>query len=178
VELNSTTPSPTITNEVISLDVDGNAILDIEDLRSQKALEFLISTKVLSLASPVFAKMFGPHFEEGHRVRRGECPHIKLNDDDPHAMEAILRTLHYQSINQLHAIDAEMKVTTWRQYTLYSRDALTHRALELLWQPPAWPRMKVDNFRSVCSGHGNEIPLSYSNYLGPVGLASLFRAPR
>lgn len=55
--------------------------------------------------------MFGPHFEEGHRVRRGECPHIKLNDDDPHAMEAILRTLHYQSINQLHAIDAEMLAT-------------------------------------------------------------------
>ena len=111
MELNSTTPSPTTTNEVISLDVDGNAILDIEDLRSHKTVEFHISTKVLGLASPVFAKMFGPHFEEGHRVRRAECPHIKLHDDDPHAMEATLRTLHYQGINQLRAIDAEMLAT-------------------------------------------------------------------
>jgi hypothetical protein len=76
VEANNTTPSPNATSEVILLDVDGDAILDVEDLRGHKTFEFHTSTKVLGMASPVFAKMFGPHFEEGSRVQRTECPHI------------------------------------------------------------------------------------------------------
>jgi hypothetical protein len=110
VEANNTTPSPNATSEVILLDVDGDAILDAEDLRGHKTFEFHISTKVLGISSPVFAKMFGPRFEEGSRVQRTECPHIILHDDDPRALETILKTLHYQGINQLR-IDGEMLAT-------------------------------------------------------------------
>lgn len=99
---------PVVTNESIILDADGDAILDVAVVRSNKTFEFLISTKVLSLASPVFAKLFGPHFLEGSRLNRAECPHIKLYDDDPCALEVILKSLHYQGVDQLSAIDAKI----------------------------------------------------------------------
>jgi len=90
-----------------SLDKDGDAILSIEDLSTHNTIQFLVSTKVLSLASPVFAKMFGPDFEEGHQLRREGLVHVRLGDDDATAMEIILKAVHYNYTKQLDAIDAE-----------------------------------------------------------------------
>ena len=56
----------------------------------------LVSSKVLSLASPVFAALLSPDFLEGNQVRRGHCPVIKLQDDDPAAMTAICNILHFR----------------------------------------------------------------------------------
>jgi hypothetical protein len=55
----------------------------------------LVSSKVLSLASPVFAALLGPKFLEGDHLRRGVSPIIELHDDDPTAMALICNILKY-----------------------------------------------------------------------------------
>jgi hypothetical protein len=56
----------------------------------------LVSSKVLSLASPVFAALLGPKFLEGNRIRHGVSPTIELHDDDPTAVALICNILHYR----------------------------------------------------------------------------------
>jgi hypothetical protein len=94
-------PKASVRSNLVSLDVDGDAVLEVEDQSSEEAFKFRIFTKVLCLASKVFAKMFGPDFEEGQRLHDGKCPSIKLEDDDPGAMHTILAALHYQEITAL-----------------------------------------------------------------------------
>ncbi|KAH8648207.1 hypothetical protein BGZ60DRAFT_423350 [Tricladium varicosporioides] len=103
--LTSTSLPVNITSDLISLDSNGDAVLAVGD--SQEIVKFLISTKVLSLASPVFAKMFGPNFQEGHKLRCGENIEVRLEDDNALAMEVILKALHYYRINQRHPTDVE-----------------------------------------------------------------------
>ncbi|KAH7333467.1 hypothetical protein BKA65DRAFT_45275 [Rhexocercosporidium sp. MPI-PUGE-AT-0058] len=50
--------------DLISLDSSGDAVHAVGDPNTDGTIRFLISTKVLSLASLVFAKMFGPDFQE------------------------------------------------------------------------------------------------------------------
>lgn len=65
-------------------------------------------SKVLSLASPVFAALFKPHFSEGCSVLRGECPVIELIDDEAIPMEIILRILHHQHNGFPFQVDAKL----------------------------------------------------------------------
>lgn len=86
----------------IHLDPNGDAVLAVKesgDDTTAKMREFLVSTTVLGLASPVFAKMFQSGFSEGVAVKDGKCPTIELKEDDPDAMDAILRVLHHKSDN-------------------------------------------------------------------------------
>ena len=69
--------------------------------------DFLVSTAVLRLASPVFSCMFGASFNEGQRLHSEICPVFELHDDDPAVMELILRVLHHQSSPEDYLIDAE-----------------------------------------------------------------------
>ncbi|KAK0515883.1 hypothetical protein JMJ35_001917 [Cladonia borealis] len=62
------------------------------------------SSKVLSLASPVFDKMLGPHFAEGQALLKKDSPEksaespteITLPDDDPEAMILFCDTIHFR----------------------------------------------------------------------------------
>ena len=62
------------------------------------------SSKVLSLASPVFDKMLGPHFAEGQALLKKDSPEksaespteIALPDDDPEAMVLFCDTIHFK----------------------------------------------------------------------------------
>ncbi|TKA72575.1 hypothetical protein B0A55_07218 [Friedmanniomyces simplex] len=57
------------------------------------------SSIVLSLASPVFKKMLGPHFFEGQAPRSAEEPkQIALMDDAPYAMTMLLNATHFRSM--------------------------------------------------------------------------------
>jgi hypothetical protein len=87
-------------SDAVPLDPEGDVILVMTASGAMEATEdgassFLVSSKVLGLASPVFAKMFGPNFIEGQQVRRGERPSIEL-EDDPKAMQTLLRILHHK----------------------------------------------------------------------------------
>ncbi len=62
------------------------------------------SSKVLSLASPVFARMLGPHFAEGQSLlEKGSLENsavspteVTLPDDDPEAMILFCDTIHFK----------------------------------------------------------------------------------
>lgn len=82
--------------EKLDLDPDGDIILVIE---GQNAKKFLVSSKILSLASPVFSKMLSPNFHEGMQMTDSNCLMISLHDDDPLAMETMLKIFHYKGPN-------------------------------------------------------------------------------
>jgi hypothetical protein len=60
------------------------------DIRS-----ILVSSKVLELASPVFAAMLSPRFREGQRSASGTLDPIPLPDDDAEAMTVLCQILHF-----------------------------------------------------------------------------------
>ncbi|KAE8446546.1 hypothetical protein EG329_011878 [Mollisiaceae sp. DMI_Dod_QoI] len=86
-------------SEIIQLDSNGDIILVIKDRTRDASRKFLASSRVLSLASPVFSRMFSPRFKEGLQLQDEDSPYISLEEDDPKAMELILRILHYQSVD-------------------------------------------------------------------------------
>lgn len=77
------------------LDPEGDVVLVLKISDPGRQNKYLASSRILSLASPVFNKMFSPAFSEGERVRNGDVPLIDLQEDDPEAMGSILRILHY-----------------------------------------------------------------------------------
>ncbi|KAK2761083.1 hypothetical protein CKAH01_16378 [Colletotrichum kahawae] len=58
--------------------------------------------------SPYFECLFGPHFSEGHALKREVRPEIRLEEDDPEAMGIILSVLHYQAIESLNNISISL----------------------------------------------------------------------
>jgi hypothetical protein len=52
------------TTPTIFLDYSGDVVLKLGEISLR------VSSKVLSIASPVFRAMFGPHFQEGETVSR------------------------------------------------------------------------------------------------------------
>jgi len=55
----------------------------------------LVSSKVLSLASPVFVAMLSPQFREGQRSASGTLDPIPLPDDDAEAMTLLCHIFHF-----------------------------------------------------------------------------------
>ncbi|KAE8154406.1 hypothetical protein BDV25DRAFT_135840 [Aspergillus avenaceus] len=62
---------------------------------------------MLSMASPVFAKLFTSNFSEGIQMTFCSCPTISLHEDDPAAMRTILRILHHQEPTANDSMNAE-----------------------------------------------------------------------
>ena len=58
--------------------------------------EIQVSSKVLSLASPVFSALFSPRFAEGQPTQN-KPTRIKLYDDDPESMRFMCAILHHKS---------------------------------------------------------------------------------
>lgn len=78
------------------LDHDGNVVLVVQGQPPCPNRRFLVSSKVLSLASVVFQKLFAPKFLEGKHMANNKCTEIILHDDDPATMSTLLALLHYQ----------------------------------------------------------------------------------
>lgn len=76
---------------VLQLDPLGDTILVITDRSRHVSRTFLVSSRVLSLASPVFTIMFKPDPRE---MRQTVCL-----DDDPETMGWMLSILHHQCAN-------------------------------------------------------------------------------
>ncbi|KAK8136743.1 hypothetical protein PG984_004683 [Apiospora sp. TS-2023a] len=81
--------------ETMMLDPEGDVTITINCPRCDEVRRFRASSQVLSLASPVFAKMLGPNFMEGQELRKEGQVTIGLHDDDPDAAESVLCALHY-----------------------------------------------------------------------------------
>jgi hypothetical protein len=80
----------------INVDPNGDVILELSSPDGKKNL--LVSSRVLSLASPVFRAMFASRFKEGlsnHSIP--ECPHvIHLPEDDAEAFTILCNVLHFR----------------------------------------------------------------------------------
>jgi len=84
----------------VTVDTEGDVILVVTGKEEAgQARDFLASSKILKLASPVFAKMFAPCFREGAALQSSAetCPTVQLKEDDPEAMELLLRLLHFDT---------------------------------------------------------------------------------
>ncbi|KAI7330491.1 hypothetical protein KC315_g5649 [Hortaea werneckii] len=74
----------------VDVDADGDIILALP-----KNLYIRVSSAVLSLVSPVFKAMLGPHFREGNQPRSSAHPNeIPLPEDDGIAMKHLCLLIH------------------------------------------------------------------------------------
>ena len=75
--------------------------------------EFVVSSKVLILASPVFRAMFSSRFLEGSKTRSTNQPlKLPLPDDDQDALELLFHNLHFSPkwTRQMPDINLQVKV--------------------------------------------------------------------
>ena len=79
-----------------NVDPAGDLLLQIGSEENQTQLR--VSSKVLSLASPVFAAMLSPRFAEGQKPSEKEWT-VSLPDDDAEALSAVCRAIHFVSIS-------------------------------------------------------------------------------
>ncbi|GAE00227.1 predicted protein [Paecilomyces variotii No. 5] len=91
-------------------DREGDVILAAGG-NSMSPRRFLISSKVLSLASPVFAALFGPQFLEGSRMAEHGPITILLDEDDAKTMEIMLRILHHQTPSKIENLTTKEMAT-------------------------------------------------------------------
>jgi hypothetical protein len=64
---------------------------------SDQKVHLLVSSKVLSLASPVFTAMFRHGFQEGNNLSTGSLHPISLPDDHVGAITLLFNALHFRS---------------------------------------------------------------------------------
>lgn len=77
-------------------DPDGDLKFILEQPGGEN-LALLVSSKIMSLASPVFKAMLGPHFKEGKkRMNPDEPREVVLKEDDPEAIKWICWKLHHR----------------------------------------------------------------------------------
>ena len=102
---------------IVKIDPAGDVLLEVG---TDPKLSLLVSSKVLSVTSEVFRALFNPHFEEGTKLaaklvaldrygvhsqtfvltlsrNSGETYKLRLEDDDPAAMQKLCCLLHNQS---------------------------------------------------------------------------------
>ncbi|KAF5004598.1 hypothetical protein FDECE_8928 [Fusarium decemcellulare] len=84
-------------SELTVIDPRGDLTLLIGDKTHDTSKRFLVSSKVLTLASPVLANLLSPKFKEGTMFHNGKCDTVTLEEDDLETMGLILQILHYQS---------------------------------------------------------------------------------
>jgi hypothetical protein len=89
-------------NALIRLTDKGDLIIEVHDVNRIRARLFLVSSHILTIASPVFATMLGPTFKEGQQLlesrqqNAAQQPSILLDEDEVNAMDFILSSLHYK----------------------------------------------------------------------------------
>lgn len=103
-------------SDVIQEDIDpsGDLILVVASPnQTPNETAIRVSSKVLSLASPVFAVMLGPNFAEGQFLLTrtsptDNVPLIPLPDDDSKAMIWFCRALHHKLDVNKEDVDFDM----------------------------------------------------------------------
>ncbi|KAK5726164.1 hypothetical protein LTR17_012979 [Elasticomyces elasticus] len=115
----------------------------------QNGTRVRVSSVVLSLASPVFKKMLGPHYLEGQAPRSAEQPkEVQLPDDDPNAMGKMLALLHFHDADTRIAVISPAELANLAvavdKYDCVTALALTTEALlKRCTEPGAVPLLYV-----------------------------------
>ncbi|EME88862.1 uncharacterized protein MYCFIDRAFT_35290 [Pseudocercospora fijiensis CIRAD86] len=77
----------------VDIDPDGDVIF-ICTLRKISPLRLRVSSKVVSLASPVLKAMLSPHFREGTTLATASYVEIELPEDDAKTMKTLFLIMH------------------------------------------------------------------------------------
>ena len=78
------------------LDPDGDVLI-----QTSTSKQLLVSSKAMSLASPVFRRMLSSGFKEGDKARSAEDPLVlPLPHDDSVALTLLLKTWHFSSVEK------------------------------------------------------------------------------
>ncbi|KAI9681152.1 MAG: hypothetical protein M1817_002434 [Caeruleum heppii] len=90
--------------------LDREIIDEAGDLLVQtSSKEFLVSSKILTLASPIFKAMFGSGFLEGNLDRSAQHPlELPLSDDSPDAWAVLFHILHFSSKRKFLMPDVDL----------------------------------------------------------------------
>ncbi|KAK1991094.1 hypothetical protein LX36DRAFT_591221 [Colletotrichum falcatum] len=92
-------------DELVELHPDGDVVLVVGDHKYDLQRQLLIHSKVLAIASPCFATLFGSVFQEGRTAKQESFPRIKLEEDDAGGMKVILYLLHFKSKDEYKNIE-------------------------------------------------------------------------
>ena len=103
-----------LNSATIAIDPEGDVVLLVGDTMAKARL--LVSSKVLRLASSVFAAMLGPHFLEGDSLVSGRGCEIELPEDDPDAMTLICNCIHFRG----NAVPSKVAFTTLKAFAILS----------------------------------------------------------
>ena len=89
--------SDNATPQIIDVDPAGDVILSVGPEKNGDHARLRVSSKVLSLASPVFAAMVSPKWSDSaNKASSSEPQHISLPEDDSSPMEWICQILHFR----------------------------------------------------------------------------------
>ncbi|KAK4697983.1 hypothetical protein P7C71_g179, partial [Lecanoromycetidae sp. Uapishka_2] len=77
-------------NSTINVDPSGDLTLLVGDPDKEAQQSFLVSSKAMQLASPVWATLFDPQ----GRFLEANAKEVSLPDDDPHALLILLHIAH------------------------------------------------------------------------------------
>ncbi|KAF7192578.1 hypothetical protein HII31_06087 [Pseudocercospora fuligena] len=77
----------------VDIDPDGDVVF-ICTYGDSSTLRLRVSSKVVSLASPVFKAMLSPHFREGATLATASYVEIGLPEDDAQTMQTMLLVMH------------------------------------------------------------------------------------
>jgi len=144
---------------------------------TRHVLHAWVLTKVLKLASPVFASMFRPGFQEGNSLQSqpqsgsgsratdtSDLPVIHLYEDNPFAMEVLLNALHFRC----HRITSKLEFPMLSDVAVLSDKYDCSRALK------PWAELWLSGYL-----HSMQDLRFFGTGLGLVGLAAyLFRIPQ
>ena len=134
-------PSTTI------MDKNGDVLFELgKDDTTEPHL--LVSSKVLSLASPVFAAMFTHGFREGENLSSSSPRLIPLPDDDPAALTLLCKILHFRTAD----IPTTLEVVALANIAILCDKydcANCVRPWSMLWLPQLLPRAGDDGFRKL-----------------------------
>jgi hypothetical protein len=81
--------------DILEIDPSGDVLFSVGS--SPPNARLLVSSKVLSLTSPVFDAMFSPHFKEGSHLSPEVPSEVPLPDDEPEAMTVLCNCLHFRN---------------------------------------------------------------------------------
>ncbi|KAI5356901.1 putative BTB/POZ domain-containing protein [Septoria linicola] len=77
---------------------EGDVTLVFGATEDAQTTRIRVSSVVLSLGSPVFKAMLGPHFKEGQILKTGSQLDLPLPDDDPEIMLLICEVMHMKRV--------------------------------------------------------------------------------
>jgi hypothetical protein len=112
--------------DLLCLLPNGDATLVVSHPSEKTEKHFSVSTSVLSLASRYFDRLFNGRMAEAREFANKGSVSVNLDEDDPQAIEVILRVLHHQ----IQELPVNLDLSSIAKVALHSDKYDTYTVLE------------------------------------------------